>query len=60
MVEYAKLKEKQHLASAFNQWKQQKRKKDAKKHCIQNRMKKVMIHPVIHKDENLCQKFLFI
>ena len=40
IVEYAKLKEKQHLASAFNQWKQQKRKKDAKKHCLQNLMKK--------------------
>ena len=42
MVEYSKLKEKQHLASSFNRWKRQKRKEDAKKHFAQCLMKKVM------------------
>ncbi|XP_028393831.1 uncharacterized protein LOC114518104 [Dendronephthya gigantea] len=40
MLEYSKLKEKQHLALAFNRWKQKKRQKDANKHFSQSLMKK--------------------
>ena len=41
MLEYSKLKDKRHLTLAFNEWKQKKRQKDAKKHFSGNLMKKV-------------------